>query len=45
MLIEALATIFLLRWTRQKGEPDVSPELREQIVNIIDDLVGSIAPG
>ena len=29
---------------RQQSEPDVSPELREQIVNIVDDLVDRISP-
>ena len=39
-----LVTLFS-RWFRRQSEPDVSPELREQIINIIDDLVDDIAPG
>ena len=33
------------RRTRQQSEPDVSQGLREQTVNIIDELVNEIAPG
>ena len=51
MLIESLTTLIrpvinlFLHWAKLQSKPDVSPELREQIVNIIDDLVGEIAPG
>ena len=47
MFAEALMRLIRLfsRRKRQQSEPDVSPELREQIVNIIDDLVNEIAPG
>lgn len=34
-----------IRRKRQQSEPDVSPELREQIVNIVDDFVDEIALG
>ena len=33
------------RWAKQQSEPDVSKELREQTINIIDDLVNEVAPG
>ena len=33
------------RWAHRKSESKVSPELREQIVNIIDDLVNQITLG
>ena len=33
------------RWAKQQSEPDVSQELREQTINIIDDLVNEVAPG
>ena len=47
MLIEPLISsiISFSRLARRQSEPDVSQELREQIVNIIDDLVDEIAPG
>ena len=52
MFIDALITVivasligFFSRRARQQSKPDVSQELREQIVNIIDDLVDEIAPG
>ena len=51
MLIETLAEALMglvrsfLRRKRQRSESYVSPKLREQIVNIIDDLVDEIAPG
>ena len=44
MLAEALIAL-IFGWVKQQSKPDVSPELREQIVNIIDDLVDRIAPG
>ena len=43
--LTSLITGLFSRRTRQQSEPDVSQGLREQIVNIIDDLVDKIAPG
>lgn len=41
-LMHSISSIF--SWARQQSKPDVPPELREQTINIIDDLVDDIAP-
>ena len=47
MFIEEILTILIglfSRRMRQQSEPDVPQELREQTVNVIDDLVNEVAP-
>ena len=47
MFIDALMSLVtsFSRWIQGKSEQDVSQKLREQIINIIDDLVEGIAQG